>query len=143
MTDVFMPCVCRALRLIFHKRCRCTPVRSWEAAVFTRLQLAGLCLTQVKSQKIVFQPSNHHPNYILTYATPEKTLPIWEASLTVVGLGPRSSQEVGRSGSGPERDTFKHGHSCDVACAKGRSLTFRAALETPTRLLAALSCTAL
>lgn len=89
-----MPCVCRALRLIFHKRCRCTPFSSLEAAVFTRLKPAELCLTQVKSQKIVFQPSNHHPNYILTYATTEKTSPIWEASPNVVGLGPRSSQEV-------------------------------------------------
>jgi len=76
VTDVFMPCVSRALRFIFHKRCRCTTVSSLEAAVFTRLTLAGLCLIQVKSQKIVFQPSNHHPNYILTYATAEETLPV-------------------------------------------------------------------
>lgn len=121
MTDVFMSCVHRVLRLRFHKNCRCTTESSLEAALFTGLSLVGLCLIQVRSQEIVLQPSHPGLDSMVIHAIAEKTLPVGEGRAQHLfmqqDLDQGQAKKSIRGQRSNWRDTLECGHGWDGAHA--------------------------
>lgn len=105
MTDVFVPCVRRALRLGFHKKCRCTTGSSLEAALFTGLSLAVFNPNQVTGDCAPAFSSRSRLHVDKCYCRENSVC--WgresRASLHAVGLGPKSSQVHQRQGTKSER----------------------------------------